>query len=180
MSAFFLPPLRAASSWSWLTLGVASVAFWGSVLLLPASPAQQADEIDVFATLIAPILEQRCISCHDADDPEAGLRLDSYEELMFGSELGPVVVAKRPEASALIQVLHLPKEHERHMPPKRKPQPSEDEIAVLSWWIRAGGSKERRSESTLVARSRALALGFRSTSGQAGAGDSIGRASRTR
>jgi mono/diheme cytochrome c family protein len=141
MSALFLPPLRAASSWSWLTLGVVSFAFWGSVLLLPASPAQQADEIDVFATLIAPILEDRCISCHDADEPEVGLRMDSYEELMFGSELGPVVVAKRPEASALIQVLHLPVEHERHMPPKRKPQPSEEEIAVLTWWIRAGAPK---------------------------------------
>lgn len=141
MSALPLLPLRAASSWSWLTLLVACSTFWGSVLLLPASPARNADEIDVFATLIAPILENRCISCHDADDPDAGLRLDDYDELMFGSELGPVVVPERPEASALLQVLHLPMEHDRHMPPKRKAQPSAEEIEVLTWWVRMGAPR---------------------------------------
>jgi len=96
------------------------------------------DEREVYADMVAPLLEQRCQSCHGASEQEAGLRLDRYAELAFGSELGPVLVPGAPEASALIQVLLLPTEHERHMPPRRKTQLQPAEIELLTWWVEAG------------------------------------------
>lgn len=145
MPAPFSSSFRASSLWSWIALLIGSAAYWGAMLWTPASPASSstvaAAEDPVFARLIAPILESRCASCHTGADADVDLRIDSYEELMFGSELGPVVVPEKPEASALLQVLHLPLEHERHMPPRRKSQLTEEQIEILTWWVRIGAPK---------------------------------------
>ena len=141
MSALLSSSSRSGSGWSWFALAAGSLAFWGAVLWAPASERGPRDEVPVFARLVAPIFEAHCISCHEGGDADAGLRLDAYDEVMFGSELGPVVVPERPEASALIHVLYLPMEHERHMPPKRKEQLNEEQIEVLNWWVRIGAPK---------------------------------------
>lgn len=138
MSALLSSSSPAGSGWSWFALAAGSLAFWGAVFFAPASEPSAQEEIPVFARVVAPIFEAHCLSCHEGGDADAGLRLDSYDEVLFGSELGPVVVPERPEASALIQVLHLPIEHDRHMPPKRKEQLSQEQIEVLSWWVRIG------------------------------------------
>ncbi|MAW60334.1 MAG: hypothetical protein CMJ94_05805 [Planctomycetes bacterium] len=154
MPAPFSSSFRATSAWSWIALLLGSAAFWGFVLWSPAQPAGQGEaapeETAVYARLIAPIFEAHCLSCHEGTDADAGLRLDSYEEVLFGSELGPVVVPEKPHASALIQVLHLPQEHERHMPPKRKPQLSEAQIEILSWWVRIGAPQQAELKDRLL------------------------------
>ncbi len=38
----------------------------------------------------------------------------------------------------MIKRLLLPVDNEDHMPPKEKPQPSENQIALLQWWISQG------------------------------------------
>jgi len=105
-------------------------------ICLAACPTLQALEVD-FQKDIQPILEKRCWKCHGEDKQESGLRLDLRAAMLRGGDLGiPALVPGRPEKSALIEaVKHL--DPELKMPPKRRKLP-EEEIQLLSRWIKAG------------------------------------------
>jgi len=92
----------------------------------------------VFAEVIQPILLERCSACHGPEKQKSGLRLDSLEAMLKGGHSGPALVAGRASDSHLIQRLRLPIDHEDHMPPEGKPQPTPAEITVLEWWIDRG------------------------------------------
>ena len=51
---------------------------------------------------------------------------------------GPVVIAGAPAESELLKRLHLPLDDKKHMPPKGRPPLTDDEAAVLTWWVEAG------------------------------------------
>lgn len=105
----------------------------------PAPSAEVAPAPDeTYATVIAPLLEARCASCHGAKKQKAHLRLDSLAAMLAGGESGPALVPGDPAASLLFQRASLPLEHEDHMPPEGKPQPTPEERAALEAWIRAG------------------------------------------
>ena len=130
-AALVSPPTRALSLFS-VSLVLAAAAVFG----------QQEDEGEAppptYSRDVLPVLEAKCVKCHGGKRQKAELRLDSFEAVMEGCEYGPVLVPKEPLASALIQVLHLPLEHDRHMPPEGKEQLTEAEIELLTEWVRAG------------------------------------------
>ncbi len=95
-------------------------------------------DADVYQDLIHPIFEETCIQCHGPDKSKGELRLDSFELAMLGGELGDTIVPGDPEASELIYRLHLEIDDDERMPPEGKPQPNEEQIAILEWWIQAG------------------------------------------
>ena len=70
-----------------------------------AAIVQRSRTATVYAALVAPILADRCTSCHDAEKSKADLRLDTHEFIMKGSTNGEVVVAGQPEKSRLIQCM---------------------------------------------------------------------------
>ena len=45
---------------------------------------------------------------------------------------------ERPRESELLKRLHLPLDDKKHMPPKGRPPLTDDEAAVLTWWVEAG------------------------------------------
>jgi len=92
----------------------------------------------VFPTVVQPILQARCERCHGPEKRKGGLRLDSFDRLMKGGEDGPVILAGEADKSPLVRRLLLPLEHDDHMPPSGKPQPTPQEISVVRWWINAG------------------------------------------
>lgn len=92
----------------------------------------------VFAAVIAPILEARCVECHGAAKSKAALRLDSFAALMKGSENGAVIQPGDAAQSPLVQLVLLPVDTDDHMPPEGKPQLSAGQMAVLEWWVAAG------------------------------------------
>ncbi len=104
----------------------------------------------VYAALVAPILADRCTSCHDAEKSKADLRLDTHEFIMKGSANGEVVVAGQPDKSRLIECMVLPPDDDDHMPPPKKPQPTAEEIALLSWWVKEGASKTLKVDKARV------------------------------
>lgn len=73
---------------------------------------------------------------------KGGLRLDTYAAVMQGGEDGAVVVAGDLKKSPLYKAITLPKEQEGHMPPPKKPQLTEDEIAKIKSWIEKGAAGE--------------------------------------
>jgi mono/diheme cytochrome c family protein/YHS domain-containing protein len=93
-----------------------------------------------YAQKIAPILAERCASCHGAEKQKGKLALHRPAAISKGGADGIVVVPGKPEESELVRRVRLPLAAEDHMPPKDRPQPSAEEIAALEDWIAAGAS----------------------------------------
>lgn len=92
-------------------------------------PLKPVEERLAFADVVFPILESRCITCHDEGKKKGGLRVDAHAEVRKGGKTGPKEFFHR---------IHLPVEDKKHMPPKGKAQLTPEEIAVLDWWGKAG------------------------------------------
>ena len=104
-----------------------------------ASP-EAAVKPTVYASRVAPILAARCYQCHDPARQRGGLRVDSLAALLAGGELGPAIVPGKPDESNLVRYLELPADHDDHMPPAGKPQPTPDDVALLRAWVANGAS----------------------------------------
>lgn len=70
--------------------------------------------------------------------------MDDSLLLMKGGKDGKVILAGNAKESEMIKRLLLPVDNEDHMPPKEKSQPSENQIALLNWWISQGAGFGRK------------------------------------
>ena len=95
-------------------------------------------QLPVFAGVIEPVLENKCVVCHGPEKSKAKLRLDSFSAVQAGSENGAILKPGNAAGSPLVQRLLLPVGHDDHMPPDGKPQLTAAEIQLLQWWINAG------------------------------------------
>jgi DNA-binding beta-propeller fold protein YncE len=96
--------------------------------------------VDTCATVVAqrpvePLIQKYCLGCHNQTDREAGLSLQTREELLKGGDEGPVLVAD-PAKSRLLAVLNT--ESENTMPPEGEIQPTDAERELLRNWVLAG------------------------------------------
>lgn len=90
----------------------------------------------VYADIVQPIFNNKCVSCHNASKIKGGLLMDTKENLLAGGDSGNILDSVAPDKpSLLLHHLHLPLEDEDHMPPKGKVQPTTDELALLEWWM---------------------------------------------
>lgn len=111
---------------------------------LPAPPkVTHVEEAVVFKQVVQPILREKCAGCHNADKLKGGLRVDSFEALLKGGLSGPVIEKGDAAKSRLVNYIHLPMTDDKHMPPAGKPQPGEDEMTLLAWWIDGGAPAEK-------------------------------------
>lgn len=101
-------------------------------------PLANVQEAQVYNDVIKPILQTKCIGCHNAGKQKGGLRMDEINELMKGGKKGKILEPGNADASEMIKRLLLPTDNDKHMPPKEKPQPTESQIALLHWWINNG------------------------------------------
>ena len=91
----------------------------------------------VYADVIQPILDKKCIGCHNTSKLKGELALTDSILIRKGGKSGKLFVPGNPDTSLLIERLHLAMEEEKHMPPAGKPQLTKEEIALLAAWIRA-------------------------------------------
>lgn len=110
--------------------------------VMPTDPKQ----VVLFADVIDPLLQQRCVGCHGPTKSNGNLRYDSWEAIVQGGKHGKPFKDGDAAASLMVQRIHLPLEHKEHMPPKGKPQLTENEATLLEWWIDSGAS----AKATLV------------------------------
>jgi len=110
-------------------LSVMCTALW--------NPCASADEReDQFERQIRPLLIEKCVACHGPEKQEGGLRLDSREQLLTGTDDVPALVnLKDVGASRLLQVIQY-SEDDTQMPPKEKL--TDGQIAAVRQWIEAG------------------------------------------
>jgi len=101
------------------------------------------EEINVYAAIVAPIMEAKCNECHNANKIKGDLRLDTHELMMAGSEGSdfPTVIPRNATDSELIVRVTLPEDDSDFMPPKGEPL-TPDEIELLELWIEAGATTE--------------------------------------
>ena len=105
------------------------------------APVEEITEnTPVYISHIQPIFEDYCFQCHSSEKIKGEFRLDSFEMLMAGGVNGDALVPGDSEASSLIHRIHLPLNSEEHMPPDGKPQPSDEIVGLVSWWIDQGAS----------------------------------------
>ena len=105
----------------------------------------------VYTDIVHPILEARCVSCHNDDKKKGELMMHTVQALEAGGENGPIFVAGNAAESHMIQRIHLPMEDEEHMPPDGKSQLTDEQIMLLTWWIDEGAPFDKTvAELTVV------------------------------
>ena len=95
------------------------------------------DSTQMYHHLIAPILENKCNSCHNDETQRGGLNLSSMEAIKTGGDGGEIIYAGDPFESELFRRVTLPHSSEKYMPPKGEPL-NYDEISLMQLWIREG------------------------------------------
>lgn len=95
-------------------------------------------ELPLYSGVIKPILDQKCVSCHNPKKTKGALLLHNYKGIINGGEEGPIISRVSPEKSEILKRIHLPKEEKKHMPPKAKTQLSKAEIKLIGQWINLG------------------------------------------
>lgn len=106
----------------------------------------------VYTEIIAPILERRCVSCHNAEKSKGYYRMDTYELLVKGGLEGAGLKPGNAAESHIVKLIELPIDDDMHMPPDGKPQVTAAELLVLKWWIDQGADPAKKlSESNATA-----------------------------
>jgi uncharacterized membrane protein len=108
--------------------------------ITPQAPQVPLEQALVFDHVIQPILEKKCVSCHNPDKIKGKLILSDAESMLKGGKTGKLWVPGKPEMSLLLKRIHLPLDDKKHMPPKGKVQLTEEEARLLALWIRADAS----------------------------------------
>lgn len=101
-------------------------------------PIANIEEAVVYTDIVQPLLEARCYGCHGPAKQKGKLRLDSPEFILAGGKDGKVLVPEKADESEMIKRLFLPVDDEDHMPPKAKPQLTDNEVVLLHWWVSSG------------------------------------------
>src|SRR5688572_21097491 len=101
-----------------------------STLAISALLTRAEDKID-FAKQVQPILEKRCLECHNAEKTKGDLRFDEKAEAFKADK---VIVAGKPDESSLFKRISLPAGHDDIMPPKGDPL-TKEQIELLKKWI---------------------------------------------
>jgi mono/diheme cytochrome c family protein len=85
-----------------------------------------------FANDVMPILQSRCLNCHGGERVEKGLNVGSYEEILAGSDNGPVIVPGEAANSLLVELVTNQKM------PKRGPKLTPPQVQLITDWVNSG------------------------------------------
>ncbi len=101
---------------------------------------------------IQPFFSRFCVECHNAQESEGGLVLESFKTLMEGGAHGAVIVPGKPETSRLVRMLE--GKQKPAMPPKKAKQPPKEQLALVHAWVLSGA----RNDGGVVAKIKLPAI----------------------
>ncbi len=108
----------------------------GSALLAEDKPA--AGTVN-FMKDVLPVLESRCLECHNPDKVKGDLLMHTADAMRKGGDSGPGIVPGKPGESEILKRVQLPAEDDDIMPPPKSGKPlTAQQIAALSQWIAEG------------------------------------------
>jgi Protein of unknown function (DUF1549)/Protein of unknown function (DUF1553)/Planctomycete cytochrome C len=97
-----------------------------------------AEPID-FVKQVQPLLETKCVECHNPAKTKGKLLLHTLEGMLKGGENGKTVVPGKPDESEMLKRIMLPKDDDDFMPPKSEPLPA-PQVVILKQWIAEGAN----------------------------------------
>lgn len=100
--------------------------------------ADFTEKTTVYQGAVQPVLEAKCITCHNDKKMKGGLNLSAFQVAEKGGKTGPAWASGDPDKSLIIERMLLDMDNEKHMPPKGKAQLSSAEILLFKEWIKAG------------------------------------------
>jgi uncharacterized membrane protein len=108
--------------------------------LLPEKKQKQVlfEDAIVFNDMVRPILQTKCMSCHNSKKAKGDLIMETEELLLKGGKDGKLWDTTEADLGLMMNRIHLPLETKKHMPPQGKPQLTDEEINILKSWIKEG------------------------------------------
>lgn len=121
----------------------AGITHGQNFLLAPMLPEKKQivvspEEAVVFAHMVKPIIEAKCESCHNNKKAKGELIMETEELLLKGGKSGKLWDSTAADLGLMLRRVHLPLEAKKHMPPQGKPQLTDEEIEIITQWIRKG------------------------------------------
>jgi len=101
------------------------------------------DSIGIYTHLVRPVLDAKCVTCHNATKGKGGLDISTAEAMLAGGDDGLFVSAGDTHESGLFKRVTLNPSSKKYMPPSGSPM-SYNEIKLIEWWITEGASVEDR------------------------------------
>jgi uncharacterized membrane protein len=117
---------------------------WGPLQADRDKEAVALEDALVFNHVIKPVLEARCMNCHNERKAKGDLVMEDSIHLERGGKDGLPFVRGDAEQSLLIRRINFPEDHKKHMPPLGKPQLTEQEQELLYYWIKSGAYYSKR------------------------------------
>jgi uncharacterized membrane protein len=123
----------------------ATITHGNNFLLAPVTPQKNKppvllEDAIVYIDMVRPILETKCINCHNNRKAKGDLIMETEALLLKGGKNGVLWDSTKSDFGLLLQRIHLPLENKKHMPPKNKTQLTVEEINTLYFWIKGGAS----------------------------------------
>lgn len=100
-----------------------------------------------FVKHVAPIINEKCVSCHSAS-PQGGLRLNTFENMKKGGRSGPLLVPGNAANSLFMLRLCAPNSKVRM--PRNDDALSPAQRNVLGMWIQQGARYDAEHEDTEI------------------------------
>lgn len=100
------------------------------------------EEALIYEDVIMPILNNKCVSCHNPKKTKGQLLLHTKEGILEGGENGAILLANNAKQSELFHRATLPLDNDLHMPPKGKKQLTKEDLDLMEAWINRGHSFE--------------------------------------
>jgi uncharacterized membrane protein/mono/diheme cytochrome c family protein len=108
------------------------------------APQRSVEDAIIYNDLVKPILEKKCINCHNSQKSKGELVMETPEQLLKGGKNGKLWDVNAANLGLMMQRIHLPIDDEDHMPPVGKPQLTREEMAILYHWIKSGSDFNKK------------------------------------
>lgn len=130
------PRMKILLKWGWKSVCLISLSV-GMVLGENSGP----QEID-FNRDILPIISDNCFTCHGPDEGQrqAGLRLDTRDDLFLDRDSYTLVVPGKPSKSRLLERISSKEKSTRMPPPWADKELTDDQINLIRLWIQQGAN----------------------------------------
>lgn len=106
--------------------------------------AKPLEEQIVYADIVQPILNLRCVDCHKKEKSKGKFRMDTYELLLKGGKEGDGIKPGHAINSNIVFRTELPEDDDEHMPPEGKKNIEDHELAIVKWWIDQGADPTKK------------------------------------
>ena len=113
-------------------------------LLLAALAGCMVEDTISYSRDVKPIIQNNCISCHEQGGSgyeASGFSMETYDDLMKGTNFGPMVIPGDSEGSNMVVLMEGRADPSINMPHGGMDPVSKQDIDTLRRWIDQGAKK---------------------------------------